>query len=866
MEKLLYGLILFAIGIIIYIFFYLIVCGYLFDLAPDYATELGFHNKYLQFWKNMTSNSRFILTRTYYTFYTTLITKLREIRNKNNNNILSKYNMTVTEYISDFSLSYVYHTNIPLIIVSVIPKDNPDKNDITLVICSHFDGHNLTDGGTAYDDAIHTVSMVGVLDILASKNIEINSRIDFVFDGGEEIGLIGAYQYVEYLNDSNRLNEKYDYLNLEAMGAGFPYVFIIRSKTGGYRVQSALLSTPGTVFLPFNFILDSGFVGSSTDHAVFDKYNWTGGVNVFVGKSSAYHTRYDSIKSGREIDIKLAINQLITFISNYDPTVSNGFIDKSFCYGIAPISIILPDIAVYIIEGLIAIAAIVTIILKERHNKKEFFFDLLKGFILFIIFIIFFIVQGLFVYLANPLSPGDNQAFVYLTPIQGLCLLLLLQKFLKVQKFCRFRLVLDIILMASLGWTDFSIFISLLTIFSILFYAFDFIVTKMIFGFFQYFVCALFFAVTNQLILQMSSRMGDLIGSLLIFLIYLLFAYHLVASPFDFYKIEIPQLPVEGESRTESVSYKELNTMNDEYDNDSLNTNLVINEYIPRGKKKKCVFLKKIKTKFVFLILEIIFILFLLIFFLIKPAPFSSDFILPVKFMHLYDIDKNTSEFICYPLSGIDYLKETFKENSELNIEVMDIERYKLGIEGDCLSLHDKSYLPENFTSSCIIPNDISGLVKSFYNESTVEFAIKINQTMCINSIFIYINPMDGNEIVKKDNQEFNQSVNGHFDLSLRSGKINPFWNYSIDDSLDDFEMYFNFTLKNNVKELEFTYTIYLESMDISDEYLSFQNNFGEGVSQIQANFLSGTIFKYNSFAIKKPEINETSNKTLNDF
>ena len=56
-----------------------------------------------------------------------------------------------------------------------------------------------------------------------------------------------------------------------------------------------------------------------------------------------------------------------------------------------------------------------------------------------------------------------------------------------------------------------------------------------------------------------------------------------------------------------------------------------------------------------------------------------------------------------------------------------------------------------------------------------------------------------------------------------------------------------------------------MKSMDISDEYLSFQNNFGEGVSQIQANFLSGTIFKYNSFAIKKPE-NETSNKTLNDF
>ena len=61
---------------------------------------------------------------------------------------------------------------------------------------------------------------------------------------------------------------------------------------------------------------------------------------------------------------------------------------------------------------------------------------------------------------------------------------------------------------------------------------------------------------------------------------------------------------------------------------------------------------------------------------------------------------------------------------------------------------------------------------------------------MCINSIFIYINPLDGNEIVKKDNQEFNQSVNGHFDLSLRSGKINPFLNYSIDDSCDECPYY----------------------------------------------------------------------------
>ena len=114
MEKIFFGLILFAIGIIIYIFYVLLVCGHLFDLAPDYDIEPEFHEKYLQFWKNMTSYSRLILTKTYYTFYHKLSEELKSIIKKNKN---PKINFEISENIGDFSRSNIHHTNVPFIIV-----------------------------------------------------------------------------------------------------------------------------------------------------------------------------------------------------------------------------------------------------------------------------------------------------------------------------------------------------------------------------------------------------------------------------------------------------------------------------------------------------------------------------------------------------------------------------------------------------------------------------------------------------------------------------------------------------------------------------------------------------------------------------
>ena len=118
-----------------------------------------------------------------------------------------------------------------------------------------------------------------------------NTQIDFLFEGSEEYGLIGAYQYVDNLTKK----ENYDYLNLKSMGGGPSYAFIIKGKYGSYRIQKALSKTRGTILLASNYAYATKFTSSSLDHFVFDNQWWRGGINAFLGKGSVYHTKYDKI-------------------------------------------------------------------------------------------------------------------------------------------------------------------------------------------------------------------------------------------------------------------------------------------------------------------------------------------------------------------------------------------------------------------------------------------------------------------------------------------------------------------------------------------------------------------------------------------
>ena len=171
---------LFFIGLLIYVFTLLLINGKLFNLYSnnDYPYEDS-----LQFWKDMTSYQRLILTKAYYRFYIYFKQNLEKIRNtKLNKNIIIKI-----EYLnSNYIVLHSKFLNVPFILVSLIPTwvNTFSKK---LLICSHFDGHNLTNGGTAYDDAIHVASMFGTIKALAQNDLKINTQIDFLFEGGRRV-------------------------------------------------------------------------------------------------------------------------------------------------------------------------------------------------------------------------------------------------------------------------------------------------------------------------------------------------------------------------------------------------------------------------------------------------------------------------------------------------------------------------------------------------------------------------------------------------------------------------------------------------------------------------------------------------------
>ena len=182
------------------------------------------------------------------------------------------------------------------------------------------------------------------------------------------------------------------------MGGSPPYLFVIKNNKGNFRIQKALSKTTGSILFTMNFIYESGIVTSSTDHVVFNEQNWTGGVNVFLGKGSVYHTKYDKINDLFEgyVHLNIAGNQLLNFVLNYKAE-NDGENGNYVGYGIAPICIVLPSLFFYITNPIIFIAAVILIIIKERNSMKEFFWDLLKEFIIFIIIIGIFIIVGLLV-------------------------------------------------------------------------------------------------------------------------------------------------------------------------------------------------------------------------------------------------------------------------------------------------------------------------------------------------------------------------------------------------------------------------------------------------------------------------------------
>ena len=816
--------IIFAMGLIVYTFTLLLINGNLFNLysSNDFPTK-----EYFEFWKNMTSEQRLFLSETYYKFYIDFKQRILDIQNSNKNkyiNIESKFlNST------HISLSMQYE-HVPFVLVSLIPKNKTDIKK-KLLVCSHFDGHNLTDGGTAYDDAIHTVTMLGVIDAISREDIELNTQVDFLFDGAEEYGLVGAYQYVAYLKENN-ITENYDYLNLEAMGGSPPYAFVIKNSFGNYRVQKTLSKSRGTILLAVNFILDSGLVGSTTDHEVFNKENWTGGVNVFLGHASVYHTKYDKII--KEDHLNIAGCQLLDFVLKYE-TEDDSYNGNSVGYGIAPMCVVLPSLFFYIVDPIIFVVAVVLIVIKERKKWKEFLFDLLFEFISFIIILVIFAIIGLFVYLANPFSASPEQTFIYLSAIMGLFLFLIFQRIFKIKKWSRFRLVLDLILMMVCIKTDLSLPLLTLTILSTVFYFLEYKISKYISAFFQYLVMSLLFAFILQILLQFSPRLGSILGNIAVFILFFIFSYHLSASPLDLYEVT-EEKKIMGLIK-DFFSKDANNNLDNEVINhdDSLKDDLIDDQDEKKSIKSEKVINKYFNRKFIAIYLLFFYILFIIVIFLVlllKPYPFSKTFTLGGTFKNVYT-DYENSTMMFGPNTPSNYAKKNLEQSGyEFNETKEDDLLY--------YTVKSKEPIKEN-NPQCefnMPPLNDFFEIKNVRNisENQYELNIKINisKTTCIEMVYIYFYC---DTCVQTMNDKIASEKN-YKDILLRikHGKTEI-----VDSELPDFITESNIV----VNVTSFTYSVLLNTKKSSKDYLKFLESFGEGSVNFANTYPRDTLYRY---------------------
>ena len=812
--------ILYIIGCLIYIFTSLLIKGELFNLYSenDFPYE-DKNNSYKEFWKSMTSVQRLALTEAYYQFYLNLTNKLNEINQRNIKNVNRKIEMKINSIISNYTDDTRKFVNVPFVFVSLIPYGLEKTKTKKLLICSHFDGHNLTEGGTAYDNAINVVSMLGTIDALITKNKELNTIVDFLFDGFEEFGLIGAYQFVDYLKNkskSNSTNEEYDYLNLEAMGGEPPYAFVIKSNNGNYRIQKALSKTKGSILIASNYIYNTKFTSSSTDHVVFDQEGWKGGVSVFIGKGSVYHTKYDRID--KEEHLKINGNQLLDFVLNYE---GDGYNGDSIGYGIAPLCIVLPIYIIDIIIPINFISTLIVIICKEKQNLKKFFQDLLNEFLCFIIVLGIFLLEGFFVFLFNPNSPASNQIFVILISLSGLFLFSIFQNILKIEKWSRFRLVFNSLIMIISFGTDLSLPISILTILSLIFYAFDNKTTKFIIGTLQIYIMSLFFSNLLNVFMQYTTRFSELLGTFVLFILFFIFSYHISVSPLEFIQISKDKeiIKVAGE-------YKSLNKDNKikkekekesfiNYNNKSSGSNLTL--------------------------IYLIYIIILNIILYCKPYPYSKDYTIRGIFLHVIR-DNNDSSLLMLTSNGYNYAKKFLEKSNFTNFKEEDINKYlDIGYSGKAFIVNTNDTKIKSYNKYCneAMPQlDFSEIITPYNNsDGTFDFNFRFNlaNTSCIDAVYIYIfchnciKKINGKKYINEDNCFYNEL--------LRVGKeiIN-------DDNLPDFTIETNFTLS----EYNFEYTVLLNSMKNTEKYGEYLNSFGEAsVNARKLIFVSDTVFKY---------------------
>ncbi len=782
-------ILIYLITISLYFFFQLLSEGKIIQL---YSKNYFNDEKYIKLWKETTSYQRYAFSDSYYKFIEKLETHLSNLKtSKKNPNIEIEIEKLINTTYNKSSSKY---KNTPTIIVKLIPKNKNLTNKNKLLIAAHFDGHNLTEGGTAYDDQINIISMIGTIDALINNNYNINTQIDFLFDGLEELGLISVRAFVNIYNKSNT---QYDYLNLEGMGSYTPYVYILKNNLGSKNIIKSLVKTKGTILLPLNFLYDRNITSSYTDCVVFNEQNWKGGMNVFIGLSSHYHSKYDKIY--KDYHLSICGHQLLDFVINYFP-----FDDKEngnvFSYGISPFSLYVTDTFVYNFVPIFFIIIILIIYFIEGNEKNNYnvLSEITKGFLGIIFILGFYFLESYISYFFNPCSFGSNQFFVVLITFSGLCIFYFIQLIFKVKKWDLIRLLIDIFLMLISITTDLSLPFILNSIFSLLFYLVKNIYLRYIFAIIRIIIMSIFYSILVPLVMQFTTNLKGLFADIFLYVFFFLFTFH--CSIFGF-----------------SIAYTDNKIIN--HFSDDLKENLKPDNNITEDNKEKEnkdeINLKDATNNLYSIIINSIIIvtpILILLIIILKPYPYSEFYTIRGEFMEIFDENNKEVNLIFYPNKGVEYLKKLTKENKKL----MYYENYTTSFNknGNAFMLN---LTEEKF------PCEI--------NEKNINFSFKENKlyfkfdninSTCISAIFIII---DCDKCVIEGNgKKYDYEKNEKYIMRLRVGK-NENEEISTKRVIDTII---------KVNSTNYKIDIIFNSRLVNENYLKFINSFGESAITAQ--------------------------------
>ncbi len=156
-----------------------------------------------------------------------------------------------------------------------------------LLLVSHYD--STPTGPGASDDGIGVAAMLEVAHLLRGQRL--NRPVTFLFDEGEEAGLLGARAFLEHDPLAARVDIA---VNLESRGVTGPAIMFETSRPNGAAIAlyRAAVARPVANSLSTDLYR---LIPNSTDVAVFESRPWTILNFAVIGNETRYHSAGDDL-------------------------------------------------------------------------------------------------------------------------------------------------------------------------------------------------------------------------------------------------------------------------------------------------------------------------------------------------------------------------------------------------------------------------------------------------------------------------------------------------------------------------------------------------------------------------------------------